>query len=1693
MAETPKNAADMRTAGGGKAAEEARARLVRAGRLLGDLLRESGPGAGRDDAIVLQLHDALDHLESGLQALDAIGEAESGDSAPLDAFAALEARVEAREQEVQRLLTKFDEQLRYRERMNQVLAEKTRELEDARAEIASLHGSFALRIGRLLIDAIRHPRGLLALPKGLLALLRDAWPRVVRRLKRGFAPNSPDCAPDLGPDYVFDEDAAAWASRAAESEAPVKRLLVGTDHAPDLPADLAGLRIATIMDEFSFNAYRHCGDLRQIDARSWRAEVESYAPHALIVESAWKGKDGSWARKVYPLSRELVELVEWCRERRIPTVFWNKEDPVHLSVFMRTARQFDFVFTTDVDCVRAYKSALGHDQVYWLPFGCQPREHNPVEEYQRKDAFCFAGSFYAKYPERQRDFATLVESMSALRPFEIFDRNAGNDDPALAYPGRYAPMIQGALPHDRISLAYKGYRYGININTVKQSQSMFARRVFDLLACNTVTISNFSRGLRMMLGDLVISSDDAGQLTERVAPLIADDETYRRFRLAGLRKVMAGHTYQDRLRYMLEKVGGRTLDSDLPEIMIVARANDGGQAADVLASYARQRYERKGLVLVVPDALASQIESSREAGVRIIPETQAGATTLQEHTRARWVGCFHPDDHYGEHYLTDLALATRYSDAGAIGKAAHYAAAGDGVTVKDLALAYRPGQSIPLRRAIARADLVAATDLRSLSRQAPSLLQPQALGIDEFNYCSDGVNVDPRLVGDAEGLWTGVPQEQLHELAENATAIDLQIAEQSTSPSLSSEALAKILPVGKHAEGAVLLSHKDGALQLQSRLAGNKHTYVYARDPIPVEQLFPEDTAKVNFIVDTEMLVSFVMIFMDADGQRIGHSIRACSSNLSISIPAGTRQVRIGLRVQGPGVAMMRRLVLGHVPSPVAGVPGRAEHLVVARGYPSYANLYSYAYVHRRIKGYAEAGVPADVFRLTEDPIAFGEFEGVDVVSGQLSDLELMIRSNQYRTVMVHSLDRGVCSVLRECPQETRILVWVHGAEIQPWYRRDFSFHDDKDRKGGIQRSNDRMAFWRELFADPPQNMTFVFVSRHLVREAFRDVGIELDPSRYVVIHNHIDGELFAFHPKPAAQRHKLLSIRPYSRPTYANDLTVKAILDLVDEPFFNDLEFRIIGDGRLFDQTTAPLLEFPNVRLEKRFLSQREIAAMHKEYGVFLSPTRIDSQGVSRDEAMASGLVPITNRVSAVPEFVDDECAILVEPEDWRGIADGIRRLHEHPEEFTAMSEAAARRVRRQSGRQTTLAHEIGLIENGRIEVDAARPARMPHRKRVAIYGDLDVNLIDGSAIWAASLAEVVAGNDECDVDLFLKAPVRATQVLKGLLGKINVRLVEPPLGVARIQPAEALDAIQACDVATGYDAVILRGFDLAQAAVRRPALEGRLWVYLTDIPQSAEECSEDQLQALGDVARGARFLLCQTEQLEKHLVAMAPTAAGKTRLLPPMLPDMPPVLPKTRRPDEPLRLAYAGKFAPLWGIRELFGVVATMRAEGLPIELHVFGDKIHNPADDPTFRMFVQSRLDGADGVTWHRGLDRTTVLTRLREMDVGWAWRQPALEEHTLELSTKVLEYAAAGAAPLLARGPVNTDALGADYPLFADAASIATSLRSAIADQGLLELARARAGGLADRYVFSEVRARHVAPLLQESPSDQPGAT
>ena len=329
------------------------------------------------------------------------------------------------------------------------------------------------------------------------------------------------------------------------------------------------------------------------------------------------------------------------------------------------------------DSIAGYQDALGHDRAYLLPFYCQPRTNNPIERTFRRDAFAFAGGYYTRYPDRIRDFAEIIGALGRFRPVEIFDRGQGAEDERYRYPPEYGRMIVGTLPFEQIDRAYKGYRYGVNFNSIKQSQSMFARRVFELLASNTLTISNYSRGVRLMFGDLVVASDGGDTILRRLAEVDSDPAKAAKLTLAALRKVLTEHTAEDRLAYMVGKVAGIAVPARLPAMTMIALAPGADALAAAMETYGRQLHPAKRLVLVTPEGLAAKVREV--SGIKVLTQGEAAtARAIDLSTEGGWLAPLHPQDYYGSNYLLDMALATRYAPGPVIGKAAHHAGATTG-------------------------------------------------------------------------------------------------------------------------------------------------------------------------------------------------------------------------------------------------------------------------------------------------------------------------------------------------------------------------------------------------------------------------------------------------------------------------------------------------------------------------------------------------------------------------------------------------------------------------------------------------------------------------------------------------------------------------------------------------------------------------------------------------------------------------------------------------------------------------------------------------------------------------------------------------------------------------------------------------------------------------------------------------------
>ncbi|MBD8045433.1 glycosyltransferase [Arthrobacter sp. Sa2BUA2] len=373
--------------------------------------------------------------------------------------------------------------------------------------------------------------------------------------------------------------------------------------------DLRGIRVGIIADTFTTEGMRPEVDLCELLPGTWRTEVAEKPLDVLIVESAWEGKAGRWHQKVgyYDDERfsDLRELVQFCNENSIPTIFWNKEDPVHFNRFRRTAQLFDHIFTTDAECISRYAVSLGARTrtVASLPFYAQPALHNPLPtEYPYSHTVAYAGSYYgARYPERSAELNDLLE---AARPcgLTIYDRQHLNPESPYSFPPGVQQFVQGGLPYLEMVKAYKAHPVHINVNSVAKSPTMFSRRVVELAASGTAVLSGRGEGIDQVLAGLVPTVSNREEAEVLLTRWMDDEQTRLRDAWLAYRVIHRGHKAAHRLTMMLRTAG---LVVAAPEV--AAYAVRVPQITKEILQWLETQTVRPALVIV--DSLPDSIES----------------------------------------------------------------------------------------------------------------------------------------------------------------------------------------------------------------------------------------------------------------------------------------------------------------------------------------------------------------------------------------------------------------------------------------------------------------------------------------------------------------------------------------------------------------------------------------------------------------------------------------------------------------------------------------------------------------------------------------------------------------------------------------------------------------------------------------------------------------------------------------------------------------------------------------------------------------------------------------------------------------------------------------------------------------------------------------------------------------------------
>ncbi len=400
------------------------------------------------------------------------------------------------------------------------------------------------------------------------------------------------------------------------------------------------LEVAVVCSEFMHAYYQDAFHLHYVNADTFE-DVFSRKIDLFLVITSWKGLQGDdWKGVATPKSKKRTLLLQMMREVKqqgIPVVFQSTEDPSNFDRFSELAKQADYVLTSDEAMLPEYQVLCGHDRIEAVSFGVNPLIHNPLGATRsRKNHVLFAGSWMAKYPERVKDTEVLFDGvMSSSHQLDIVDRNYHLGLPDYHFPDRYVKRVAPAIPYDALQQVSKCYDWVLNLNSIKYSKTMCARRIFESQALGNLIISNYSIAVNNLFPNVFTVHDqqEIKAIVDRTS-----EEDIERLRAEGIRSVMSSHTVFDRV----------------------------DQLARMLKLNQQQPARRLLVVLRNPTpALEQQI-----AKQSIEPDTicHLSELTAAEYRQADLVALLDGGESYGEYYLEDLRNGFKFADADIVRK-----------------------------------------------------------------------------------------------------------------------------------------------------------------------------------------------------------------------------------------------------------------------------------------------------------------------------------------------------------------------------------------------------------------------------------------------------------------------------------------------------------------------------------------------------------------------------------------------------------------------------------------------------------------------------------------------------------------------------------------------------------------------------------------------------------------------------------------------------------------------------------------------------------------------------------------------------------------------------------------------------------------------------------------------------------------
>ena len=442
----------------------------------------------------------------------------------------------------------------------------------------------------------------------------------------------------------------------------------------------------TLLDPISEECWADTFNGYGVVNNSYVKQVETTKSDFAFFESAWKANKGEWLYAFnspdlqHDNAQKLLDVIGKLREKSIPVIFWNKEDPMHYEMFKPIAKEADYVFTTDSQIVEKYRKELNNPNVWALSFAAPVSKTNPIDRFSGiVENVCFAGTYYAKnHPDRKRQMDKLLPTLLDNDGF-IYNRVSENKSDNYAYPSEYNEIIREGVGFEEMIELYKKFKIFLNVNTIVNSPTMMSRRVYELLASGTPVVSTPSKAITAQFPGIVLTATNKEEANIAVGNLLGNSYFWHRQSVLGIREVMLKHTYQIRWEYIKNCIADKEASDDsLNEVSIIAKYTGLIGIEGYIETLLNQNNIKLNKLIIINSSknlsknlVEKVLESDENAQLLIVDSYNDAINELKE-VSSDYVYFTEDSIINFQNAVLDLVLANKYTKSKAITRQAYY-------------------------------------------------------------------------------------------------------------------------------------------------------------------------------------------------------------------------------------------------------------------------------------------------------------------------------------------------------------------------------------------------------------------------------------------------------------------------------------------------------------------------------------------------------------------------------------------------------------------------------------------------------------------------------------------------------------------------------------------------------------------------------------------------------------------------------------------------------------------------------------------------------------------------------------------------------------------------------------------------------------------------------------------------------------